>query len=719
MAKERTVKKRGEPVVKSGLGEIYAIALFAVSVIIFLGLFASDNGILGRFGSSFLKEAMGIGRYIFPFFLFFAGLLFLGDWAEVKREMISLGLTITFLSLLALIHLSTPSGEELLASTVDSYGGYIGGALTYGSRFLIGNIGSYVAFSALLLIGIFISTGLTLSEVASGLKSIHKRDLEIKKGAKRRPLLGGKTKLLESTEDLIRAESIDEPIQAEFTTRTGKAKPNEASMKTTLELKMDMHRGEFSDYKLPPLSLLKMSLSKGQEHRRDVQANLITLQEVLKNFDVDAVIDKVTKGPTVTRYEIQLASGVKVNRILNLSDDIALALATSDIRIIAPIPGKSAIGIEVPNKQRELVTIGDILASNEFKEGGVLQLGLGKDIAGQAIVSDLAEMPHLMIAGATGSGKSVCINDILISFLMRAKPDQLKMILIDPKRIELNLYDGIPHLITPVVVNPKEASSALLWAVKEMENRLDLLAEVGVRNIDSYNSFMAKEGRFEEFMPYIVIVVDELADLMMVAPGEVEDSICRLAQLARAVGIHLIIATQRPSVDVITGLIKANIISRIAFAVSSQIDSRVILDSPGAEKLVGKGDMLFLSPKTHKLKRLQCAYVTEEEVEAVTNFIKAQAKPDYKSEILKRQKSKFTLDDYDDDLFEDAVELVVTTGLASVSMLQRRLRIGYTRAARLMDILEERGVVGGADGSKSRPVLFTEDDLARIKDGAQ
>ncbi|MDI6799270.1 MAG: DNA translocase FtsK 4TM domain-containing protein [Actinomycetota bacterium] len=700
--------------VKGGPNEIYGIALFALSIIIFLGLFASDNGVLGRLVSDFLKDFIGIGRYIFPFFLFFAGLLFVTDWADLRREMVSIGLTISFLSLIALIHLGTPYGEELLASQIDSYGGYLGGVLVYASRFLIGNIGSYVAFLAALSIGILISTGFMVSELFVIIRGGLNRLFHVGKGIKERETLNNKTRLINDQGEIISGFD-DEVLEAEFTTRTVRQKSSEAAAKNTIQIKMDTHGGEFADYELPPLSLLKLSVPRSQEHKRDVQANLVILEQVLKNFDVDARIDKVTKGPTVTRYEIQLASGVKVNRILNLSDDIALALATSDIRILAPIPGKSAIGIEVPNKQRELVTIGDILSSEEFATGSVLQLGLGKDIAGQSIIADLADMPHLMIAGATGSGKSVCINDILISFLMRAKPNQLKMILIDPKRIELNLYDGLPHLITPVVVNPKEASSALLWTVKEMESRLDLLADAGTRNIDGYNAYLAKESRFEDFMPYIVIVVDELADLMMVAPGEVEDSICRLAQLARAVGIHLIIATQRPSVDVITGLIKANITSRIAFAVSSQIDSRVILDSPGAEKLVGKGDMLFLSPKTHRLKRLQCAFVTEEEVELVTNFVKGQAKPDYKSEILKRQKSKFALDDYDDDLFDDALELVVSTGMASVSMLQRRLRIGYTRAARLMDILEEKGIVGVTEGSRPRPVLFTEDDLERLK----
>ncbi|MDI6715781.1 MAG: DNA translocase FtsK, partial [Actinomycetota bacterium] len=434
----------------------------------------------------------------------------------------------------------------------------------------------------------------------------------------------------------------------------------------------------------------------------------------------DARVTKVVKGPTVTRYELQLASGVKVNSILNLADDIALALATADVRILAPIPGKSAIGIEVPNQYREIVTLGDILSAPESQnQKSLLTVGIGKDIAGNPILADIGDMPHLLIAGATGSGKSVCINSILVSLLMRCRPDQAKMILVDPKRVELVPYSDIPHLITPVVTNPKQAASALTWAVGEMEDRFQVLAEYGARNIDQYNSIIAKQ-KDEAIppMPYMLIVIDELADLMMVAAGEVEDAICRIAQLARAVGIHLIVATQRPSTDIITGLIKANITHRIAFAVSSQIDSRVILDTPGAEKLVGKGDMLYSTPAFSKPIRIQGAFLTEQEIELCTSFCKKQAKPEYRQEVLEDRRSQFGFD-YDDPLLDEAIRIVVNAGQASVSMLQRRLRLGYSRAARLIDMMEAKGIVGAYEGSKPRAVLLSPEELDELLEKEQ
>jgi S-DNA-T family DNA segregation ATPase FtsK/SpoIIIE len=416
----------------------------------------------------------------------------------------------------------------------------------------------------------------------------------------------------------------------------------------------------------------------------------------------------VSQGPVITRYELQPAPGIKVSRITSLADDLALALAAEDVRIEAPVPGKPVVGIEVPNKERELVLLRDVLESREFAEHpSPVALALGKDIAGQPVIADLKKWLHVLIAGATGSGKSVCLNCVITSLLFRTTPDTVKLLMIDPKRVELSAYDGIPHLISPVVTDPKKAAIALRWAVGEMERRYELFAEVGVRNIEMYHEWY-KEGSPEEereHLPYVVVIVDELADLMMVAAAEVEDAICRLAQMARAAGMYLIIATQRPSVDVITGLIKANVPSRISFAVSSQVDSRTILDMGGAERLIGKGDMLYYPIGASKPVRAQGAWISDKEVEAVVKYWKEQGEPDYQEDIVEQAPELGLREDEEDELLEDAIRLVVENGQASISMLQRRFRIGYSRAARLIDIMEVRGIVGGYQGSKPREVL--------------
>lgn len=470
-------------------------------------------------------------------------------------------------------------------------------------------------------------------------------------------------------------------------------------------------------YVMPPLSLLNPAKAKTNNNRDEIVENVKTLEVTLKNFGVDAKVTEVTKGPAITMYEVLPAPGVKVSKIVNLTDDIALALAASQIRIIAPIPGKSAIGIEIPNKDTTMVTAREVFESEEFKKtDSKLSFALGKEITGKTMVADLAKMPHLLIAGSTGSGKSVCVNTIINSILFNAKPDEVKLLMIDPKVVELSHYNGIPHLILPVVVDPKKASIALNWAVNEMTNRYKTFAEHVVKDINSYNRKAETQPDLNlEKMPKIVILVDELADLMMVAPNQVEDAICRLAQMARAAGIHLIVATQRPSVDVITGLIKANIPSRIAFAVSSQIDSRTILDMAGAEKLLGKGDMLFYPLGANKPVRIQGAFLADSEVEGVVEFVKKQVDGvDYQEEILTDIPESTTSMEAD-ELLKDAVELVVETGQASISMLQRKFRVGYNRAARLVDQMEERGIVGPSLGSKPREVLLTRLELEQLK----
>jgi S-DNA-T family DNA segregation ATPase FtsK/SpoIIIE len=480
-------------------------------------------------------------------------------------------------------------------------------------------------------------------------------------------------------------------------------------------------------WKLPAESCLTRKTAKPID-RKLVERGGETLEATLLEFGVDAHLVGMTIGPTVTRYELELGPGVKVNKVTSLSHDIAYAMASPDVRIIAPIPGRSAIGVEVPNRQRQLVNLGDILVPEEGTKPAPLhplEVGLGRDIAGRPFSINLATMPHLLIAGATGAGKSSCINSLITSILMRATPDQVRLILIDPKRVELGQYNDVPHLLTPVVVNPKKAANALDWAVREMELRYDLLAEVGVRDITGYNAAFDRGdlrrdplqgGADYERLPFIVVVVDELADLMMVAARDVETSICRIAQMARAVGIHLVIATQRPSVDVITGVIKANVPSRLAFSVSSLADSRVILDTPGAEKLIGKGDMLLLMASSSRPQRIQGAWVEEADVHKVVAHWRRQTRELHYVEAIQgdgpEEGGRSGGDpEESDDLLDEAMELVVRSGLGSTSMLQRKLRVGFSRAGRLMDLLERRGVVGPSEGSKARAVLMTVEEL--------
>ncbi len=484
-------------------------------------------------------------------------------------------------------------------------------------------------------------------------------------------------------------------------------------------------------WKLPSTSLLKKSGAR-QVDRRLVEEGGRVLEATMAEFGVNAKLSGITIGPTVTRYELELAPGVKVNRVTGLSHDIAYAMASPDVRILAPIPGRSAIGIEVPNRQRQLVTLGDLLITEEAGEAThPLEVALGRDISGKPVMLDLSTMPHLLIAGATGAGKSSCINSLVTSILMRSTPDQVRLILVDPKRVELGAYNDAPHLLTPVVTNPKKAANALDWAVREMDMRYELLAEVGVRDLIGYNAAFDRgdlptkddpdpvTGKGYERLPYILVVVDELNDLMMVAARDVEASICRIAQMARAVGIHLVIATQRPSVDVITGVIKANIPSRLAFSVTSLADSRVILDQAGAEKLIGQGDMLLVTASSSRPRRIQGGWVEEECVRKVVAHWRRQGRqPEYVVGIEGDDSSGARAGadaDEDDDLLTQAMELVVRSGLGSTSMLQRKLRVGFARAGRLMDLLERKGIVGPSEGSKARAVLMTVEEFEEME----
>ena len=487
---------------------------------------------------------------------------------------------------------------------------------------------------------------------------------------------------------------------------------------------------EDENYQYPPIELLskgeKKAIKGGAKALTDVATKL---QKTLYSFGVQARVENVTVGPAITRYELKPAEGVRVSKIANLADDIALNLAAETIRIEAPIPGKQAVGIEVPNQEKEMVHLREVLESDEFEDSkSKMSVALGKDVAGKVVIADMAKMPHTLIAGSTGSGKSVCINTIITSIIYKAKPSEVKLLMVDPKVVELSVYNGIPHLLIPVVTDPKKAAGALAWAVQEMDNRYNLFAQKGVRDLKGYNALVEKEEGAGK-LPQILIIIDELADLMMVAAKDVEDSICRLAQKARAAGMHLVIATQRPSVDVITGIIKANIPSRIAFAVSSQVDSRTILDQVGAEKLLGKGDMLFYPTGATKPTRIQGAFVSDDEVEKIVSFVKSNGEATYNEDILdtiensgktdkeiQETNSKESGEKTDEHLME-AIELVIEAGQASTSFIQRRFNVGYARAGRIIDQMEERGIISGYQGSKPRQVLMTKEKWEELKMG--
>ena len=501
----------------------------------------------------------------------------------------------------------------------------------------------------------------------------------------------------------------------------------EEKVKEVLNLEHTMTVEEDNEsYEYPPIEMLSQGSKVGLKGGKKAVADTASkLQKTLYSFGVSAKVENVSVGPAITRYELKPAEGVRVSKIANLADDIALNLAAETIRIEAPIPGKNAVGIEVPNAENEVVHLRDIIDTPDFENHkSKLAFALGKDVAGKEIVTDIAKMPHVMIAGATGSGKSVCINTLITSILYKAKPSEAKLVMIDPKVVELSVYNGIPHLLIPVVTDPRKAAGALAWAVQEMENRYATFAAKGVRDLKGYNEAIAKGDGIGK-LPHIVIIIDELADLMMVAKKDVEDAICRLAQKARAAGMHLVIATQRPSVDVITGLIKANIPSRVAFAVSSQVDSRTILDMVGAEKLLGKGDMLFYPAGAPKPTRIQGAFISDGEVEKIVNFLKANGEATYNEDIIesienanrtdKEMAEQVDEDDDTDPFLMDAIDVVVETGQASTSFIQRRFKVGYARAGRIIDQMEERGVISGYQGSKPREVLMTKERLAELK----
>ncbi|MEK3886916.1 DNA translocase FtsK [Bacillus sp. FSL K6-3431] len=699
--------------------------------------------------------------------------ILLGGYMMIKRELPNfsrvqlIGIYIIFGCILLLNHVqfidlkvasNSMEGQSVLSNThaefIQNYkqnklgesledfgGGMLGAILLTFTYFVFDSLGAKILCFFLILIGLILITGKSIGEVVGriGKKIVHflqkqwrlflvdlkewKEERQEKRTQQKQLIREEKQqKTVEASQietDTVE-EVVSEPLISSFTEKAypideTESKENIIEQEETSEEEivpsMAFVELENKDYKLPPISLLTRPKATDQSNEyKAIHANAAKLEKTFQSFGVKAKVTQVHLGPAVTKYEVHPDAGVKVSRIVSLSDDLALALAAKDIRIEAPIPGKSAIGIEVPNSEIAVVSLREVLDSKENdKPEAKLQIGLGRDITGQAVVAELNKMPHLLVAGATGSGKSVCINGIITSVLMRAKPHEVKMMMIDPKMVELNVYNGVPHLLAPVVTDPKKASQALKKVVSEMERRYEHFSHTGTRNIEGYNDYITKVNVEKEekqpLLPYIIVIVDELADLMMVASNDVEDSITRLAQMARAAGIHLIIATQRPSVDVITGVIKANIPSRIAFAVSSAIDSRTILDTGGAEKLLGRGDMLFQPVGASKPVRVQGAFLSDQEVEDIVDFVIAQQKAQYQAEMIPDDIPEVT-QEASDELFDEAVQLIAEMQTASVSMLQRRFRVGYTRAARLIDEMEARGIVGPYEGSKPRTVLI-------------
>jgi S-DNA-T family DNA segregation ATPase FtsK/SpoIIIE len=782
--------------------DIIVVACFLIGIISALAIFTESVGVVGSIFRTIAAFLFGQARIIFPIsFIAIACLIIWNsrntnyedeyeddddeDVQEVEPIRVAFGSFLVFLCVLGMIHVL--SGNPRIGNSVaelEDAGGIIGAML--GQPLVAGlrSLGASIVLIAIGILGIFIAIGTQLREFAYiKLDEIRKKRktelLDLVEEEERDVIVSRSRRMgmddydtLEEDDDSDDEEEFDEEAiledddeyedeeieDNEHDDEDSDAQDDEEEYDEdeVVDDEDDDYDEENEDedeedqveiqavaskkpraWKLPPKNLLDRSSAHSVDKELIKHGGKV-LESTLHEFGVDARVIGYTAGPTVTRYEIELGAGVKVNKITSLNHDIAYAMASADVRILAPIPGRSAIGVEVPNKDRQLVTLGDILAAPESnKDKHPLAVGLGRDISGKSLMLNLAKMPHLLIAGATGAGKSSCINSIITSILMRTTPEQVRLILIDPKRVELGMYNDLPHLLTQVVTNPKKAANALEWAVREMEMRYEMCAEIGVRDITSYNESFdqgvlpTKEnpdpitGKGYDRLPFIVVVVDELNDLMMVAARDVEASVTRIAQMARAVGIHLIIATQRPSVDVITGVIKANVPSRLAFAVSSLQDSRVILDQPGAEKLVGQGDMLLVTASSSKASRIQGSWVSEDCVRKVAAFWRRQTTElDYVGGIVDEGKGSgsgggSSHDDDDDDLLDEAIELVVRAGQGSTSMLQRKLRIGFSRAGRLMDILERRGIVGPSEGSKARVVMMSVEELENAQEAGE
>lgn len=731
--------------------EITGVFLIGLAGIAAAATFFNSAGFIGEM----IKEALFYlfgknGAFIPIVFIAFSGGLLIGAHRIHFINRRFMALLLLFLVTLTLIHWS--SGVDLETASqwrraVDG-GGIFGHFLTKNLLVLFGDFGTVIVLGVLVIIAFILmlekSLTFTVKELLKcvffsrrelHLPSIQQAsteesyttvepsitDSKLKNSGKIQSVKTAEpnerhpSKVIATLQNMLqdkRESSTPPKSSGRHPKRGGAAKAN---FETEPELDFIPKRTENQGpYQLPEINLIEQSRLNKKNFQNVDQAQ--ELEETLSHFGIQAQVIEVHHGPVITRYDLHPAPGVKVSRIVNLADDLALALAAKGLRLEAPIPGKAAIGIEVPNQEAQTVSFRDMLESKNFWNSGKISVALGMDIAGEVVMADLGKMPHLLVAGATGSGKSVCVNTLIMSILFKAFPNEVKFIMIDPKMVELSMYNGIPHLMAPVVTEAKKASGVLKLVVDEMERRYKLFAEARVRDLHKYNEQLSENER----LPYIIVIIDELADLMMVAPVEVEDSICRIAQMARATGIHLVIATQRPSVDVITGLIKANVPSRIAFAVSSQIDSRTILDGVGAERLLGRGDMLFSPVGSMKPRRIQGAFVVEKEIEAVIQHWKGQGEPDYQEKFMNiPDKAERVVDEDQDELFWDAVRIVVEYGQASASVLQRRLRVGYTRAARLVDMMEAKGMIGPYEGSKPREVYITAHQMEELKNKTQ
>ncbi|MDK2823085.1 MAG: segregation ATPase FtsK/SpoIIIE, family [Clostridia bacterium] len=714
--------------------ELIGLLMVGISFYIFWIIFQQPSGpyplpeegagILGEFILRVLRGLVGEGKILVPIFLLFLGIRTMYKRSSVdKNRFLIFG--IFLITILAILNLRLPIEEQTILNGLRSGegGGFIGWLVSWVTLKVFGLVGSYILLISINFTCLLYLTGTSLKDLMIRFWSVFTKILKSIKeqltnfifttvediDENKKITLNIKGDVNDQSPLIINHyenENINKPV------KVIKNKETKNNIIEFPQINKEKYVND-EDFLLPKVSMLeKVKRSQNILSQRDINENIFVLQNTLESFGVKGKVIQVSCGPSITRYEFQPAPGVKVSRIVNLSDDIALSLAAAGVRIEAPIPGKAAIGIEVPNKEIATVSLREVLETDEYQNSqSKLTVALGKDIAGKPVMADLVKMPHLLIAGATGSGKSVCMNTLITSILFKSRPSEVKFLMIDPKMVELTTYNGIPHLITPVVTDAKKAASALRWAVHEMENRYELFASAGVKDIVRYNQIFP-----DNFLPYIVVLIDELADLMMIAPADVEDAICRLAQMARAAGIHLVVATQRPSVDVITGIIKANIPSRIAFAVSSQTDSRTILDMNGAEKLLGRGDMLFYPTGYPKPVRLQGVFVSDHEVEEIVRFLKEQEKPEYIDDVVNQEVelNKPKLEEDDDELIPEVAKLFIENGQASISLIQRRFRVGYNRAARIIDIMEKKGIIGGYEGSKPRQILITVDDYERL-----
>lgn len=679
-------------------GAIFTILIFLLVFLCILSIF-NLAGALGQALNFALAYTFGWADWIFIVVLCIVGFFLLKSEEHRVGLVTYLGLSFIILSLAGVFNFFVNDFSFSEIVEAGRGGGALGFAVGTGLYKLLSFWGSLVLLIALFLIGIFLAFNTSFKDMIQKAKTL---------GILKEKFLPLEDETYEEDEEEFEVDKTEEeavePADKKEDAAEVMIQPAPSEEEQAIEVKKPRRKI------VVPLDLLTFSSTKPESG--DVQANIAKIKKTLDNFGIEVTMGDVAVGPTVTQYTLRPAEGVRLSQMLTLQNDLALALAAHPIRMEAPIPGKSLVGIEVPNQSISTVKLRDVLESATYrKRKNNLHIALGKDVAGQSIMADLSGMPHLLVAGATGSGKSVCVNNIILSLIYQNSPDDLKFILVDPKRVELSMYNDIPHLLTPVINDTDKTINALRWVVKEMHERYKLLQAAKMRNISSYNSAVIVNK-----MPYIVLIIDEFAALMSLAAKEVEAAIVSLAQMARAVGIHLILATQRPSVDVITGLIKANITSRIAFAVASAMDSKTILDSSGAEKLLGKGDMLFMTAEISKPRRIQGAYVTDEEIKDVMDFIKEKGEPEYNDQVVEKTGSSIVgsssgSGDFDDELAQDAKEIVLKAGRASATLLQRRLRVGYARAARLLDILEEMGVVGPAEGSKPREVLISQDDL--------